>query len=102
MSKIFKDIIAPIESGSVRISDHGYDELAADGIFVRDLVEKIDQAGLIENYPDYPKGPFVLVLKSDRDGQPVLVVWGIPRGNISPAVLVTAYRPDLIKWSDDL
>lgn len=74
MSKIFKDIIAPIESGSVRISDHGYDELAADGIFVRDLVENIDKAELIENYPDYPKGPCVLVLQLDRDEQPVYLL----------------------------
>ena len=96
-----KRITALIESGDVRISEHGYDELAADGIFVRNLVEKIDKAKLIENYPDYPKGPCVLVLQSDQDGQPVHVVWGIPRGKISPAVLVTAYRPDLFKWSDD-
>ena len=102
MSKILKKIAALIESGDVRISEHGYDELAADGIFVRDLVETIDRARLIENYPDYPKGPCILVLQSDQDGQPVHVVWGIPRGNISPAVLVTAYRPDLFKWSDDL
>ena len=101
MSEILERIVALIGAGQVRISDHGYDELAADGIFVRDLVEKIARAKLVENYPDYPKGHCVLVLQSDRDGQPVHVVWGIPRGEIGPAVLVTAYHPDLSKWSDD-
>jgi Domain of unknown function (DUF4258) len=101
VNKILERIIALIGSGQVRISEHGYDELAADGIFVRDLVEKIDRAKLVENYPDYPKGPCVLVLQLDRDGQPVHVVWGIPRGAIGPAVLVTAYRPDYSKWSNE-
>ena len=29
------------------------------------------------------------------------VVWGIPRGQTEPAVLVTAYRPDTTIWEDD-
>jgi class 3 adenylate cyclase len=27
--------------------------------------------------------------------------WGIPRGQTAPAVLVTAYRPDPARWTDD-
>jgi hypothetical protein len=33
--------------------------------------------------------------------KPIHVVWGIPRDATSPAVLVTAYRPDPERWSDD-
>jgi len=29
------------------------------------------------------------------------VVWGIPKGAFSPAVLVTAYRPDADLWTAD-
>ena len=101
MSEILERIIALIGKGRVRVSDHGYDELSADGIFVREIVENIARAKPVENYPDYPKGPCVLVLQSDRAGEPVHVVWGIPRGEIGPAVLVAAYHPDLNKWSDD-
>ncbi len=101
MSKILEKIIGLIGEGQVRISDHGYDELTADGIFVRDLVEGIARGKQVEDYPDYPKGSCVLVLQSDRDGQPVHAVWGIPKGETGPAVLVTAYRPDSSKWSDD-
>jgi len=50
---------------------------------------------------EYPKGPSALVLQSDRGGRPIHVVWGIPRGESSPAVLVTAYRPDPDRWTDD-
>jgi hypothetical protein len=41
------------------------------------------------------------VLQRDRDRNPIHVVWGIPKGADRPAVLVTAYRPDLARWSDD-
>ncbi len=81
--------------------DHGYDELAEDGILVRDLIGSLPDAVLLEDYPDFPKGPSALVLQRDRNGKPIHTVWGIPKGETTPAVLVTAYRPDPEKWSDD-
>ena len=101
MSAILANIQRLVTSGQVRVSSHGYDELADDGIFARDLIVGIDAALPVEEYPRYPKGPCVLVLHRDRDGNPVHVVWGIPKGMDSPAVLVTAYRPDARMWSRD-
>lgn len=98
---MWKKIVDLVKRGEVRVSDHGYDELAADEIFVRDLIEGISRAKVVEEYPSYPKGPCVLVLQMDREGKPVHVVWGIPKGESGPAVLVTAYRPDPAKWAGD-
>ena len=85
----------------VQISDHGYDELAQDGILAREAVSGVQDAELVEDYPDYAKGPCVLALQEDGSGQAIHIVWGIPKGKSSPAVLVTAYRPDPAKWSAD-
>ncbi|SNB47304.1 DUF4258 domain-containing protein [Geobacter sp. DSM 9736] len=98
MSDIFKQVLRLVQGGDVRVSDHGYDELAADGLFVRDVISSFADGQVVEEYPDYPKGPCILVLQKNRLGEQMHVVWEIPRGTLSPAVLVTAYRPDPDRW----
>jgi hypothetical protein len=93
--EVVKKLVA---AGQVRISEHGYDEIAADGIYVRDILAGLDKATVVEDYPAFPKGRAVLVLQSDRDTQPIHVLWGIPKGFTFPAVVVTAYRPDPARW----
>ncbi len=101
MGEILDQVRDLIGNSEVRVSEHGYDALLEEGIFARDIVAGISDAVPIEEYPDYPKGPCVLVLQTDRDHRPVHVVWGIPKGASSPAVLVTAYRPDPKRWTSD-
>lgn len=98
MSELLKEIIRLAESGQLRISEHGYDELADDGLSAREVVAGLMRGQVVEDYPDYPKGPCVLVLVEDHVGNPVHALWGIPKGHTSPAVLITAYRPSPGRW----
>jgi hypothetical protein len=85
----------------VRISEHGYDELSKDGILVVDVLDGLAEAIVVEDYPTAGRGPSVLLLQMDGEGRPIHVVWGVPSGLRTPAVLVTAYRPDPTRWSAD-
>jgi Domain of unknown function (DUF4258) len=101
MRQTFQRIRELVARGDIAISAHGYDELAADGILVREVVASIEDAFVVEDYPDYPKGLCVLVLQRDAYGQPIHVVWGIAKETTSPAVVVTAYWPDPARRTED-
>jgi hypothetical protein len=101
MSGTFEIILKLIQNNALVVSNHGYDELSADNIWLNDVIKGAEHGVVIEEYPDYTKGPCVLVLQRDSKGNPIHVVWGIPKGLQSPAVLITAYRPAESLWSGD-
>jgi hypothetical protein len=101
MSQLFQRVLELIQRNEVRISAHGYDEMMADDIFIKDVLANVSNGIVIEDYPHYPKGPCVLVLQKDTMGKSIHVVWGIPKSVLSPAVLVTAYRPNPQLWTSD-
>lgn len=101
MSETFDKVRALVESGEVKISDHGYDEMSDEYILAREVLAGVSEGIVVEDYPAYAKGPCVLVLQQDLNQRPIHVVWGIPKGLSSPAVVVTAYRPNPDLWSDD-
>jgi len=101
MSQTLEQIQVLAQNGKILVSAHGYDELAADGIFFSEVLDGLATAEVVEDYPDAAKGPSVLVLQTDDSGRPIHVVWGVPKGKREPGVLITAYRPDPARWSAD-
>ena len=100
-SKTFESVKRLVAKRDVLISSHGYDELAEDHLSVREILESLPSAIVIEDYPDFGKGPCCLLLQVDSKDEPVHTVWGIPKEKSHPAVLITAYRPDPERWSED-
>jgi hypothetical protein len=101
VSEILRRVQTLVLRGEVEVSRHGLRELAADDIMLADIVAGLAAAEAIEDYPGFHKGPSVLTLQRDSSGRPVHVLWGIERDANGPAVVVTAYRPDPRRWSDD-
>ena len=75
--------------------------MSDEDILARDVLAGVFGGVVVEDYPIYAKGPCVLVLQKDLNQRPIHVVWGIPKNLSSPAVVVTAYRPDPDLWSED-
>jgi len=101
MSLILTQIQALVAKGEVIISELAYDRIAENDIKAEEIEAGAAQAVAVEEYPDFHKGPSVLALQTDRRGEPIHVVWGMRAGTSSPAVVVTAYRPDPMLWSED-
>jgi hypothetical protein len=91
-----------VSRGEVISSVHGFRELAVDDILLDEVTDGVTTAIVIEEYPETFKGPSVLVLQQDRTGKPLHVVWGIPKDELGPATIITAYRPNPTRWSADL
>lgn len=99
---VLSDIQALVSRGEVEVTVHGLSELAADDILLDDVVGSVASAIVVEEYPEARRGPSVLVLQHDREDNPLHILWGIPKDRTSPAVLITAYRPNPDLWSADL
>ena len=101
MSELLSNIQKLVARGSVRVSAHGFEQLAEDDILFSELLESLVKARWIEEYQDYHKGPCVLVLQFTGAHEPVHALWGIARNAPDDATLITAYRPDPARWTAD-
>ena len=101
MSAPVDHIRALVAGGSFKITEHAFIELLKDNLIARDVVEGLPTAVVVEEYPDYHKGPSVLVLQPGPDGAPLHALRGLTKEQTEPAYLITAYRPDPVKWMPD-
>jgi hypothetical protein len=84
MSETLRLVLDLIQRGDVRVSAHGYEELTADGILAREVIDGVQAAVVVEDYPTFAKGPCGLVRQFDEGGRPIHAVWGIPKARRRP------------------
>jgi len=65
MSETLATVRALVARGEVRVSRHGFFELAADDILLDDVLTALADAIVVEDYPMAGRGPSVLVLQYD-------------------------------------
>ena len=101
MNAFLNQVRSLVATGKFEITGHALSELNNDNLLVQDVISGVAEAIVVESYPDYHKGPSMLVLQHDSDGKPVHALWGTAKGMEAPVYLVTAYRPDPTRWSTD-
>lgn len=85
--------------GRYEVSQHAERERRNDGLNLADIKNSVQVGGVIEEYPDDPRGASCLVSGRARDGRPVhLVIGFLPREWIR---IITVYVPDPKKWESD-
>jgi len=67
-------------------------------ISAADVRKVIDEGGIIEDYPEDPRGHSCLILGRGQDGRPIHVVCA-PKDEY--LAVVAAYFPDEAQWSRD-
>jgi hypothetical protein len=101
VSAVLATITSLVAKGAVHVSDHALEEMRKDDILPSDIVDGLDHAQVVEDYPNANRGPSILVSLLDRSGRTLNAVWGIPKRRPDIAVRITAYRPDPENWTDN-
>ena len=68
MSETLETVLQLVQQDQVLVSEHGYDELTEDNIYIQDILDGVVEGFVVEDYPDFTKGPCVLVLQKDPEG----------------------------------
>ena len=79
MSEFVEQLRALIGAGDVRVSEHGYDGLAEDGLTAREVIHGVLDAVLVEEYANYP-GPMRTSVAEGRVRRPASCCVGYPEG----------------------
>jgi hypothetical protein len=100
MSTTFDKVCEAIAQGRVHVSEHAYDEAVEDDLSVVGVIDETRSGEVIEDYPDDRRGSSCLVLLTTDERTRVHAVWAFDHA-AARAILVTVYRPDPSRWSDD-
>ena len=101
MSRFVDKVRTLVADGKYAVTAHAFFKLDKERIVFADVRGEMANAVVVEEYPEYHKGPSVLVKLNDSGGKPIHALWGLAIGTEEPAYPVTVYRPDAAKWSTD-
>ena len=90
-----KDVRALSVAGNINFTRHAVTETSSRGISLAEVSEAIASGEILENYPDYPRGPCCLVNGITAVNRPLHIVCTTAQLTL---IIVTAYEPRMPKW----
>ena len=99
-SNTFRAVCEALRAHLVRVSSHALEEARADRLRIDQIAEITSTGECIEDYPTDLRGPSCLVLGHLTDRSAVHALWGFDEAS-GQAILITVYRPDPARWSND-
>ena len=79
MSETLAKVQKMVLAGEVEVSQHGLLELGADGIMLEDVVGGIEDAEVVEDYPDAHRGHRCSSCNSTAGAAPLTLPGDIPK-----------------------
>ena len=93
-------IVAKIKCGEYEFSKHAVDQSIVRDISVSEMEQAIlENALIIENYPNDKYGPSCLILGYTQNGRPLHIQCSYPSRPLIK--IITLYQPDSGLWIDD-
>jgi hypothetical protein len=95
MSTVIDRIQEQTKNRSIRFTLHAHKKMIAEQVHVADLLHTLSNAQLLEDYPEYERGPCCLVYGKTDSGRPIHVVCTT---SLPELIIITVYEPKPPKW----
>jgi hypothetical protein len=96
---LVEQIRAKIMAGEFEFTRHALDQSILRRITVQEVCDAVQNAEVIEDYPDDKYGPSCLVFGLTKNGRPLHVQFSYPS---RPTLkVITLYQPDPALWIDN-
>jgi hypothetical protein len=99
-SSTFRLVVESIAAHRLRVSIHALREAEDDRLTLVEIEAATSSGECVEDYPDDARGASCLVLGFLPDRAPIHALWGFDEPS-RHAILITVYRPDPQRWSQD-
>ena len=79
----------------IRFTQHAHEEMVQESITFEEVLEAIQKAEILENYPEHRRGPCCLILGFTYRHRPLHIVCTTAREVL---IIITVYEPVPPKW----
>lgn len=95
LNNILQNIKNHARKENIRITQHGQQEMAEEGINLDDLLEAVSTAEIVENYPEHQRGACCLINGVTTSGENLHIVCTTSQPVL---IVITVYKPKPPKW----